>query len=485
MNLENSASLQSKRSFNGQVVKEFAMNLQFKELLNIPNYQSKYEGKPEIFEQTISGFSIDSRLIKSNEVFIAIKGDKFDGHQFIADVIAKGVQICVVSRSWYEIQAKAKLIGNYLLVDDTLVALQEISRYYRLKFDIPVLALTGSNGKTTTKEMITSVLGEKYHVLKNKGNLNNHIGVPLSLLEITNKHEIVVIEMGTNHRGEIARLAEIAIPTAGLITNIGPAHLEFFGSLEGVYQAKSELWQFLEQHGQIAFVNIDDRMLAKRLPLVPKVLTYGFENKAQVQGKFLGLDMEGRSSFSVNGTEIKLEIVGMHNIYNALAAVTVGLEFGLDLYRIKIALEKFQPTSKRMEIIRKKGLVIINDCYNSNPESARKALLTLSEMHTSGKRIAVLGDMLELGDWSESEHKGIGEYVVSMGNIDYLLTYGSLSGLTILEAAKLGLTTAMHFNSKKELINYLKRIVIDGDLILIKGSRGMAMEEVTIGLIEV
>ena len=460
------------------------MKLQFKELLNIPTCQFEFKGKPEILHQAISGFSIDSRAIQPYEVFIAIKGEKFDGHQFILDLIARDFQNFIVSKSWYEGQDQSKLNKNFFIVEDTLLALQEISRYFRLKFDIPVLALTGSNGKTTTKEMIAAVLSQKYKVLKNKGNLNNHIGVPLSLFEITNEHEIAIIEMGTNHWGEIARLAEIVQPTCGLITNIGPAHLEFFGSLEGVYQAKSELWQFLEKHGQIAFVNIDDKFLSKKLPSVAKVVTYGFENKAQVQGKFLGLDAEGRSSFSVNQIEINLGMVGMHNIYNALAAVTVGLEFDLNLNQIKVALEKFLPTSKRMEIIRENGLVIINDCYNSNPESARKALLTLSQMKTRGKRIAVLADMLELGDWAELEHQKIGEYIDSLGNIKHLLTYGSLSTLTAQAAENRGLKSALHFENKKDLVKYLKHIAEEGDLLLIKGSRGMAMEEVTMGLIE-
>jgi len=459
------------------------MNLQFKELLNVQNCQIEFKGKPEILEQFISGFSIDSRTIKSNEIFVAIKGDKFDGHQFIPEAQLSGVQVCIVSRSWYESQTE-KPGGNYFIVKDTLIGFQEISRYYRLKFNIPMLALTGSNGKTTTKEMIAAVLGQKYRMLKNQENLNNHIGVPLSLLELTAEHDMAVIEMGTNHFGEIARLAEIAHPTCGLITNVGPAHLEFFGSLEGVYKAKSELWQFLEQYGQIAFINADDKLLGKNLPSVTKVVTYGFENSAQVQGIFLGLDGEGRSSFSVNNTEINLGIVGMHNIYNALAAVAVGLEFDLNMKQIKVALENFLPSSKRMEVIRKKGLIIINDCYNSNPESARKSLLTLSQMQTKGKRIAVLADMLELGKWSESEHQGIGEYVVSLGNIGHLLTYGPLSRLTVQQTENMGMRTAIHFEDKMELINCLKRIIAEGDLLLIKGSRGMVMEEVVSGLIQ-
>jgi len=460
------------------------MDLQLRELLSIQNCQFEFKGKPEILHQHVSGFSIDSRTIKSNEIFIAIKGEKFNGHQFIPDIQVAGVQAFIVTKSWFKTQDQEKLYGNYFLVENALVALQEISHYYRLKFNKPLLALTGSNGKTTTKEMIGAVLGEKYNVLKNKGNLNNHIGVPLSLLEIRSDHDIAIIEMGTNHLGEIARLAEIANPTCGLITNIGPAHLEFFGSLEGVFQAKSELWKFLEKNGQIAFVNIDDAILSRNLPSVKRIVTYGFENPAQVQGKFLGIDRKVRPSFAVDETEINLKLVGRHNIYNALAAVAVGLEFDLSMNQIKVALEEFLPTSKRMEVIRKKGLVIINDCYNSNPESAKKSLLTLTQMQTRGKRIAVLADMLELGDWGESEHQGIGEFVHKLGNIEYLLTYGPLSKLTSRQAENLGMKNAIHFENKQELISYLKKIIAKGDLLLIKGSRGMLMEEVTMGVIE-
>jgi len=460
------------------------MNLQYRELLNIQGCHIQFKGNPEILEQQISGFSIDSRTVQPDKVFIAIQGENFDGHQFISSVHKKDVQVCIVSQSWFRAQSKENQAGNYFIVEDTLVALQEISRYYRLKFDIPLLALTGSNGKTTTKEMIAAVLEKKYNVLKNKGNLNNHIGVPLSLLELTADIEIAVIEMGTNNFGEIARLAEIAHPNYGLITNIGPAHLEFFGSLEGVYKAKSELWQFLEKNGRVAFVNADDEWLGKNLPSVDKVIQVGFEKKANVQGKFLGLDGEGRSSFRVDDTEIRLGITGMHNIYNALAAVAVGMEFDLSVNQIKSALENFVPTSKRMEVIRSKGLVIINDCYNSNPESARKTLLTLSQMQTAGKKVAVLADMLELGKWSESEHEGIGEYVFTLGNIDYLLTYGALSKLTSQQAEKLGMPYALHFEDKNALISYLKNIAKKGDIILIKGSRGMVMEDVTTGLTE-
>ncbi|MDZ7331324.1 MAG: UDP-N-acetylmuramoyl-tripeptide--D-alanyl-D-alanine ligase [candidate division KSB1 bacterium] len=459
------------------------MELKFRELLNIEKVRFDFIGEASLLEQAIDSFCIDSRVIESDQTFIAIKGDRHDGHDFIAEVVAKGARAILASRSWYHQRGDQIPQGNYFLVNDTLEALQAIAHYYRQKFPIPIVAVTGSNGKTTTREMIATVLEQKYHVLKNLGNLNNHIGVPLTLLNLAPVHQLGVIEMGTNHPGEIARLAEIACPTAGLITNIGPAHLEFFGSLEGVFEAKTELWRYLEQAGELAFVNVDDPLLAKRLPATKRMVTYGFENPAQISGRFLGLDNEGRAAFAVNRVAIQLKIAGMHNIYNGLAAVAVGLEFGLALEPIKSALEAFSPASKRMEVIRKDGVVIINDCYNSNPESARKALLTLSQMKALGKRIAVLGDMLELGHWARSEHESVGRYVATLGNIQSLLTFGELSLLTAKEAQRQGMKNVFYFNDKSKLIEQLKRMVSDGDVILIKGSRGMAMEQVTAALI--
>ncbi|MDZ7342829.1 MAG: UDP-N-acetylmuramoyl-tripeptide--D-alanyl-D-alanine ligase, partial [candidate division KSB1 bacterium] len=359
-----------------------------------------------------------------------------------------------------------------------------MSRFYRLQFDLPLLALTGSNGKTTTKEMISTVLGCKYQVHKNKGNLNNHIGVPLSLLELTEQHEIAVIEMGTNHFGEISRLADIAQPTCGLITNIGPAHLEFFGSLDGVFRAKKELWQFLEQSGGTAFVNVDDPLLGTHRPATDKVVTFGFENPADFQGKFVGLDEQGRATLKVGQESIKLGVSGMHNIYNALAAIAVGSIFQVSFPEMKAALEAFVPAARRMEVLQQHGITIINDCYNSNPASARKALQTLSQIHTRGRRIAVLADMLELGAAALPEHQAIADYIVGLKNIDYLLAYGPLSAAMVERAHRLDFKQAIHFETKQALIKYLKQLIVSNDLLLIKGSRGMAMEEVTQNILE-
>ncbi len=461
------------------------MNLFYRELLQIKSLEVQFIGDPAILDNNVRNFSINSRTIQQDEVFVAIKGEQFDGHDFIFDVLKKGFSTCIVSKSWFQRQDKSKLNSNFFLVSDTLIALQEISRYYRLKYDIPVIALTGSNGKTTTKEMIASVLGKKFNVLKTEGNLNNHIGVPLTLFNLKADHEIAIIEMGANSWGEIARLSEIACPSHGLITNIGPAHLEFFVSLDGVFKAKNELWQYLEKNKGVTFINIDDNYLSKNIPDAKKVITFGFENQADVMGKFISINQNGQPLISIEDQEINLKIAGIHNIYNGLAAVVVAMEFGLKIQELKSVLEKFQAASKRMEILQNKGITIINDCYNSNPESARKALLTLSQMETKGKRIAVLGDMFELGKHGKNEHEKIGHYFSSLKNINVLFAHGPLS-VSTMEGAKKKTNSinCEFFQNKGDLISSLLTILKKGDLVLIKGSRGMAMEEVTNSLLK-
>jgi len=455
------------------------MNLFHRELLEIADQKVEFFGDSAILNAAVAGFSINSLTILPGEIFIAIKGERFDGHQFVADVMNKGNRTVVVTAEWYRNQGKDLPPGNYFVVADTLAALQNIGSYYRRRFNIPVIALTGSNGKTTTKEMIAAVLQKKYKVLKNSGNLNNHIGVPLTLFNLTAEHELVVLEMGTNHFGEIKKLAEIAGPEYGLITNIGPAHLEFFGSLKGVFKAKRELWDYLEEHGKIAFINLDDPYLASNLPGVNRLISFAMEKTADFRARLKNIDELGRASFQVEDTEIRLKIIGVHNVYNALAAFAVGRLFGVETAAIQQALQEFEPADKRMQVIETKGIRIVNDCYNSNSASAKKALLTLSQMKTRGKRISVLGDMLELGQWSENEHRKVGEFIASLKTIDYLLTYGEKSRETAAAAESGGAIKVKHCETKDELISFLISIIEPGDLLLIKGSRGMAMEEIT------
>ncbi|NOZ63131.1 MAG: UDP-N-acetylmuramoyl-tripeptide--D-alanyl-D-alanine ligase [Calditrichaeota bacterium] len=460
------------------------MNLTLTEILKINNLGGSFQGDAQVLNKKIRAVGINSRTLQKGEIFVAIRGERFDGHQFIADAVAKEALACIVAKDWFGAQDADSLRGNFLIVSDTLRALQKISHFYRKKFSVPILAITGSNGKTTTKEMIAAVLQQKLNVLKNPGNLNNHIGLPLTLLKLNEKHEFAITEMGTNHFGEIARLTAIGAPNYGLITNIGPAHLEFFGSLDGVYRAKRELWEYLEISGSGAFVNMDDPYLRKKLPHVPEVVEFGLEHAKDVRGELVGMDSSGHPRFIVDGLVIQLSVPGMHNVYNALAAVAVGKKFGVPDEKIRLALETFQSADKRMEVLEVGGIKIINDCYNSNSASAKRALETLSQMATSGRRIAVLGDMFELGDVSEREHFSVGMYCADLKNIDFLLAVGAMAEFMVKAASGKMKTSALHFTGKDDLKNYLLKLLAPKDLVLIKGSRGMAMEEITQFVIE-
>ncbi|MBN2008137.1 UDP-N-acetylmuramoyl-tripeptide--D-alanyl-D-alanine ligase [candidate division KSB1 bacterium] len=456
------------------------MNFTIDDILGIPLLNAGFRGPDEATQAPIRKFVIDSRKIAPGDVFIAIRGERFDGHEFLPQIFENGAAAAVVDRHWSE---NNSVHGACIIVDDTLFALQEVAHTYRRKLSIPVIALTGSNGKTTTKEMIGAVLSQKWDILKTQGNLNNHVGVPLTLLELNDAHEIAVIEMGTNHFGEIKRLAEIAEPTHGLITNIGPAHLEFFGSLEGVAKAKTELWDFLRTHDRKIFVNIDDPLLEANMAAPGDYVTFGFESDADIGAEYLGSNPMGCPKIRMKQTDIQLQIPGLHNIHNALAASAIGLEFGLCMDDIRNALEQFKPTSKRMEVVNVRGITVINDCYNANLASVKKALHTLKEMKTSGKRIAVLADMLELGDSSQAHHRAVGEYAAAMA-IDALYAFGPESKQTADAATAAGISNVNHYDDKSGLIKDVKNHVTAGDIVLIKGSRGMAMEEVTQALLE-
>lgn len=453
------------------------MNLFLKELINISNCPAEFYGDVHQLEHQINAVVIDSRKVAEGDVFIAIRGERLDGHQFIPDAIQGGAVVIVVDQKWFDERKNDNLNGNFLVVSDTLLALQEFAKRYRRKFAIPIVALTGSVGKTTTKEMMAEILSRKYCVHKNEGNLNNHYGVPLTLFQLSEKHEIAIIEMGANHFDEIKRLAEITEPTHAIITAVGRAHLEFFGSVEGVARAKLELFEAIKDRG-VVFVNADDPMIQKKMPVVKKKISYGFENEADIKGEILGTDELGFITFRLKGQRIRLKTAGLHQAKNALAAAVVGLEFGVPLSDIKKSLEAYQPYSKRMEILEINGIRIINDCYNSNPDSAAAALQVLIGMKAEARKIAVLADMLELGESSESEHRKIGE-LASQLRVDALFGFGPMTRFTIVAAKHSLKDRTKHFKKKEELSRFLNNFLEKGDIVLIKGSRGMAMEEVT------
>ena len=371
------------------------------------------------------------------------------------------------------------------MVKDTLQALQEIAGFQREKNRIPFIGITGSNGKTTSKEMIASVLGTRYAVLKNEGNYNNHIGVPLTLLRLEASHEIGVVEMGMSGMGEIRRLCEIARPETGIVTNISTAHLEFLGSLERVKEAKGELVEFINEQGTVV-LNADDPMVMDLKDRVRgRLLTYGIEDSRSdvradriqdrgIEGSTFLLRMQNKE------IEVRLSVIGGHNISNALAAASAGLVHHIGLEDIKKGLEAFRGLSMRMEILSLEDEVkVINDSYNANPFSMKKAVEALSKAQRGGRTFLVVGDMLELGDISEKAHKEVGEFAAERA-VDFLIVVGELASFIAKGALKKGMKESHVFLCKtvEDAGRVLNEKIESGDVILIKGSRGMKMERI-------
>lgn len=460
------------------------MKLNSEKILQQKNIGAEYQGRAEHLIQPFAGVSTDSRTLQPGELFFAIGGDNFDGHSFIPQAVEKGALACMVSRSWFESNTERPQC-NYLLVPDSLIGFQETAHFYRQQFKIPVIAITGSTGKTTAKEMAYQVLTEKYQVLRNVKSFNNHVGVPLTLFKLEETHEMVVVEVGTNHFGEIARLAAIAAPTHGLITNIGYSHLEFLGSLAGVARAKLELFEYMGSRGHV-FYNADDATLAvTAMPRAFKVTTFGLERPASVTARIINCDRAARYTFEFQGEIIALKIPGRHNVYNALAAIALGVESGVSVPEIKAGLEKFTAVEKRMEVLNVAGITIINDAYNNNPTSATAALHTLKEIsaQSGGRKIVVMGDMAELGSFTEPEHKRIGELIGRLG-FSVLYTFGTRSQVMAESARTAGIPVVKHFDQKPILSGELTDLIKAGDTILVKGSRVMAMEEVVTSLVK-
>ncbi|MCE5195301.1 MAG: UDP-N-acetylmuramoyl-tripeptide--D-alanyl-D-alanine ligase [Nitrospiraceae bacterium] len=422
-----------------------------------------------------AGISIDSRTIKSNELFIALKGLNFNGHDFLYKALetASGAIVSIPPAE----PVKGKTI---IYVNNTLKALQDIAHYIRINKGVPVVGITGTNGKTTTKELIASVLGTRYKVLKNAGNLNNHIGLPLSLTNLTDEYGVVVLEMGASMIGDIKELCRIAEPDYGVITNIGEAHLEGFESLENIRNTKLEILKTVKG---IA-VNADDSFLMEgiyKADYKGRITTYGIEDNADIHAKDIVVN-ERYSSFylSVEGskyTEVKLNVPGEFNIYNALAAAAIGDMFNLPPYLIKEGIESFTGLPMRLEIKDIFGATVISDVYNANPLSMEKALKELSRMKKK-RTIAVLGDMLELGAYAEDAHRKTGELMCELP-IDIFIAVGPLMSVAGSAFARSGRQTIM-VSGSQEAAEALRNILNPGDTVLIKGSRGMKMERVLV-----
>jgi len=423
----------------------------------------------------VRSVSIDSRVVKKGELFIAIKGDVFDGHDFIDGVAAKGVKVILVHRPVALKDPKVSVIR----VQDTVRALGDIARFHRLRFKTPVIALTGSAGKTTTKEMIHGVLSRKYKVLKNEGTQNNHIGVPLTLLKLKKEHQAVVLECGTNQPGDIVWLADVARPDVAVFTNIGESHLEKLKTTKGVFQEKWQLTSFMGNQGAV-FINADDPLLSAQILKKNdfRVVTYGIKSKACWAARESRIEGGRYLNFKVNGKTVKLNSCGVNNAYNALAAYACGIFFKVPVKDIIRALGSFEFPQGRGQIVRLGKGWLINDTYNANPVSMRSALQTLQAIESQGRRIFVAADMLELGRQSRALHQSLGTDIAKTG-IEVLITVGRLAALIAAQVKRRN--KKMHVFACTDVESAQKclaRVFRNGDAVLIKGSRRMRMEQV-------
>jgi UDP-N-acetylmuramoyl-tripeptide--D-alanyl-D-alanine ligase len=437
------------------------------------------------------GIATDSRTVAEGELFIALKGVRFDGHHYALEALEKMAGgVMIEEEKVGDIRWNGYRSRVVIAVKDTLRALGDLARDRRRKYKTPVVALTGSNGKTTTKEMISACLETTFPVLKTRGNFNNLIGLPLTLLNLTEEERVVILEMGMNVPGEIRRLTEIAEPDVGLITNIQKVHLEGMGSLERLKEEKGELFRRMKKNGTIIVNRDDPRVIDLASEFSGQRITFGIENPADVMAKEIRLRAAEGTSFTlrIEGEEIEitLPLLGRHFVPNALAAVAVASLFGIEMKKAKEALEGFQPSPMRMEIVYLEGgKTLINDAYNANPGSMELALETLTEMKGKGRAIAVLGDMLELGSHTEEAHQQVGQKAEEL-SIDLLLTLGEQAPVVAESAIRHGLPPekAKVVESHREAISILKEIMREGDWVLVKGSRRMAMEKIVEGLTE-
>ncbi len=407
----------------------------------------------------------DSRKIEEGCLFFALKGEKFNGNQFAAEALEKGAAYAIIDEKGFYLDERT------VLVDDVLEALQSLAHYHRQQLGIPVLAITGSNGKTTTKELIASVLSKKYKIAYTRGNLNNHIGVPLTILQMDWDTEIGIIEMGANHAGEIGELCAIADPDFGIITNIGIAHLEGFGSFEIIKKTKSELYWHVNNKKGTIFYNRDNPVLVELAEKVEKKISFGIDN-ADFIGKYISSlpYIHAQLCFPEINLDIKTNLIGDYNFENLLAAACIGKYFDVAPLDIQSALASYQPQNNRSQLIEKNGIKIVMDAYNANPTSMKASINSFLSAFPSS-RYLILGDMLELGDKSFEEHTAILEKISSYALEDVFLVGPIFKKVAENYAYKA-------FLNYGELISYLQQHPIKKGAILIKGSRGIQLEKV-------
>ncbi len=418
-----------------------------------------------------AGITSDSRTAEPGNLYIALQGEQFDGHDFLAQAQKSGVSAIVVD---HEIPA---ITLPTVIVRNTVTALGDIARAHRLRYNIPVVGITGSVGKTSTKEMIACVLRSKFNTLSNEKNFNNEIGVPQTLFQLNSMFEAAVIEMGMRSMREIAELANIARPTTGVITNIGISHIERLGSQFNIARAKRELLEALPE-GTTSVLPADDSyfpFLANYAAAHGKVVSFGLGDHADFQAKNISFSDEGFPKFEIQGTVFKLPTMGVHHIVNATCAAAVGAEFRIDMEQVADAMSSYSSPAMRMEIIESPGgVTILNDAYNAAPDSMRSALQTLALSARHHRKVAILGEMRELGDHFESAHRSVGQFAAS-AEIDLLITVGERASLIAEEANVLA---SVHFATSDEVVSQIDNLLHPGDVVLVKGSRAMQMEKI-------
>jgi UDP-N-acetylmuramoyl-tripeptide--D-alanyl-D-alanine ligase len=452
--------------------------------LSISQIAKLAEAKLEAGEADVSveRISTDSRTIKKGELFVALRGENFDSQKFIEDVARQGAAGAIVDENWKETtNAAARRPYPFAIIraKDTLVGYQNLAANYRKSLPLKVLAITGSNGKTSTKDFAASVLGRKFRVTKTQGNFNNHVGLPRTILEATSRDEIAVWEIGMNHPGEVAPLAKIAAPDAAIITNVGLAHIEFMGSREAIAQEKGALAEAVGSEGTV-ILNADDPFsegIAKRSRA--RVVFAGI-NSGVLRATDVEQTADGSAFTILEGAHrcrAQLSVPGLHMVQNALLAVAAGRAFGIPLEECAIGLATAPLTKARLQIKEVNGVQFLDDSYNANPDSMKAALQTLIELPVDGKRIAVLGEMRELGAESQRGHEEVGQEAAALG-VDQLIGIGPMGEVIAKAAERAGLEKSAAVGSTSEAAELLAEIAAPGDLVLIKGSRVARTEEV-------
>ena len=448
--------------------------LSVKKIVEISN-GSLYSGDENLI---VSNFSKDTRTLSEGDVYVGIKGEKFNGNVFWNEAFDKGAILCILEKD--TVLDNVPEDKTIILVEDSVDALQKIAKYHLKQKDPIVIALTGSVGKTSTKEMIYSVLKQSYSILKTEGNYNNHIGLPLTILKLSDE-EVLLLEMGMNHAGEISVLSKIAEPDIALVISIADAHIGNLGSMENILKAKLEIVDGLKEDGTL-IINNDNEYLHNAKINLPSIIKYGIKNDSDlkaIQVKFCEDYCNLKVRYENEEYEFNPKIITEGFVYNALASIMIGIKMDMSIENIKKGIENFELVSGRLEKVEtKKGINLINDAYNANAESMKNALEYISNL-TGNRRIAILGNMLEQGDFDERNHRQVGEYVTT-NNIDYLITIGDSAKFINESAIQNGMdeNKTKHFNANKDSFEFLKELLVSDDLVIVKASNGEKFIEI-------